>query len=273
MWRALLFVVVIYALWLAFLWISQDRLIFPGAYDRHRSTGFPKPPGAETWWLDTPGGSRTEAWFCTGAGRGADAPGPLLVFAHGNAELIDDQLGLADHYVRLGFSVLLVEYRGFGRSTGRPSERGLVADFAAMLDRALRRPEVDAQRVIYHGRSLGGGVVAQLAARRPPAAMILESTFTSLASMTGRYLAPPSLVRYPFRTDRVVARLDTPLLILHGTRDEVIPIANGRRLHQLAPGSAYVEFDAGHNDFPPDERAYWAVIDAFLGQHGLLPSH
>jgi len=130
---------------------------------------------------------------------------------------------------------------------------------------------VDPARVVYHGRSLGGGVAAGLAAVQPPAALVLECTFTSLASFAPRFLAPPFLIRHPFRVDRALRGFTRPTLILHGTDDEIIPVSHGRRLHALLPGSAYAEMPARHNDFPTDWDAYERAVRTHLRDAGIIP--
>ncbi|MBX3357780.1 MAG: alpha/beta hydrolase [Phycisphaeraceae bacterium] len=220
-----------------------------------------------------PDGARVEGWFLPGLGRDAANPGPLVIYAHGNAELIEQNLGRARMYQDLGISVLMPEYRGYGRSGGSPGEAEIVADFGRFAEWAAGQPEVDPRQVVYHGRSLGGGVTAQLAARRPPFAMILESSFTSVTSMAWSFGVPPFLVRNTYRTDLVLPGLNRPLLIIHGTDDDIIPVVHGRRLHELAPGSTLVELAGTHNDFPQDERAYRAAIRMFLDEHGLVPAN
>jgi hypothetical protein len=261
------FLALLYFLWLVTLYVLQGRLIFPGTHMRTPGDSLARPENAEPLWLDAPRGTRTEAWFIPGVGRSAESPGALVVFAHGNAELIDDLPWSLSHYTQQGISLLLIEYRGYGRSTGSPGQQAIVADYVAMLDRVVARGAVDPARLIFHGRSVGGGVIAQLAAQRRPGVLILESTFTSLSSMATRYLALPFLLRHPFHTDRVIGALGVPILIMHGSRDRTIPVCNGRKLHALAPQSQYVEFEAGHNDFPPDLDVYWETIDGFLGEH------
>ena len=123
---------------------------------------------------------------------------------------------------------------------------------------------------MYHGRSLGGGVAAALATERPPAALVLESTFTSLAALARTRGLPESLCRHPFRTDRALPGLQRPVLVLHGRDDELIPPAHGRELHALAPGSTYVELPGGHNDFPGDRAAYEDALRQFLRTHAIL---
>ena len=100
--------------------------------------------------------------------------------------------------------------------------------------------------------------------------MILESTFTSVTAFFSRFAIPSFVCTNPFATDRVITDLACPILIFHGTHDEVVPVAHGRRLHELAPRSRYVEMNAGHNDFPPDREQYWTTIHAFLIENGLL---
>ncbi|RMF81200.1 MAG: alpha/beta hydrolase, partial [Planctomycetota bacterium] len=260
----MVFVVVLYGAWLLTLAVFQERLIFPGMTMRTADDALPRPDFVERFWIETPEGTRTEAWFIPGRGITPTTPGPLVVFSHGNAERIDDYPYLLTPYTEWGFSILLVEFRGFGRSTGTPGQAALTADIVAAFDRVVARPEVDASRVLLHGRSIGGAVIAQLAARRPSAAMILESSFTNLGSFAWRYGAPPLLLRHPFRTDRVVATYDRPLLLFHGTRDSIVPLSHARKLHRLAPQSKLITADAGHNDFPPDEQSYWREIEQFL---------
>ena len=202
----------------------------------------------------------------------SNAPAPLVVFFHGNAELIDYQSTIVEGYRRLGCSVLLPEYRGYGRSAGKPSEQAIVADAVRFYDEITRRPDVDPSRIVFHGRSLGGGPAAALAARRSAKALVLESTFTSVADMASAYLAPSFLVKNKFHTDRVLPTLEIPVLIFHGTRDDIIPVAHGRRLRDLATHGTYVEYDCKHNDFPGDENedAYWEQVAAFLRGAGVL---
>ncbi|UCD27940.1 MAG: alpha/beta hydrolase, partial [Planctomycetota bacterium] len=120
--------------------------------------------------------------------------------------------------------------------------------------------------------SLGGGVAAQLAARRRPVAMILESSFSSVAVMAHKYGCPMFLARHPFRTDKVITKLDIPILIFHGKRDSIIPAWHGRKLRDLAPKDTYIEYNCGHNDFPGrfNEDEYWGEIEKFLISNGVI---
>lgn len=268
--RLILYVLLAYVLWCGALYFVQERLIFPGTYLRRDGDSRPRPDTAEVLWHDVGGGKRVEAWLILGKGVSPRRPGPLLVFAHGNAELIDDWPEVLTAYTDAGISLLLVEYRGYGRSGGSPSESGIVADHVAVLDRVLQRTDVDRERMVYHGRSIGGGVVAQLASARPPRGLILESSFTSLSAMAVRYAAPQALVRHPFRTDRVLAALDVPVLLFHGRADATIPVEHARALTRIAKRARLIEFDGGHDDQPPAILEHSESIFAWLGEIGIL---
>jgi len=269
--RAVVYVALAYVAWCAALYFYQDKLVFPADMaPEPLAAAYLPTEGTSLLQVDIETGGSVEAWFVPAPD--ADAEKPAVVFCHGNAEIIDYQDTVIRGYHRLGCSVLLPEYRGYGRSAGKPSEKGIVADAVRFYDQLIERDDVDASRIVFHGRSLGGGVAAQLAARRKPAALILQSTFTSVAIIANDYFTPTFLARHPFRTDRVVSEIDVPVLIFHGTRDRIIPVDHGRKLRQLAPGAVYVEYDCGHNDFPGrgNHDAYWGEIAAFLSRAGVI---
>lgn len=255
----------LYVTWCAGLYFCQEWLLFPTDVAPTPLPGIPY-KHAEAIRFDIAGAGPVEAWFVPAPGCDPTHPAPVVMFFHGNAELSDYQDFVVEGYRRMGWSVLLPEYRGYGRCGGRPSEAAIGEDMVRFYDVIVARSDVDATRVVFHGRSLGGGVAADLAAERTPAALIVESTFTSAARMAHKYLVPSFLVKHPFRVDRVLATLDAPVLIFHGTRDEVIPVAHGRRLREIAKDATYVEYDCGHNDFPgrTHEKNYWSTIKAFL---------
>src|SRR3954468_8440047 len=173
------------------MYLLQPHITFPRPPLDAQRLGALAAVGGESIWLDIEG-HRVEAWLLPGAASG---PAPLLIHAHGNGELIDFW---ADSFTTLraaGIHVLLVEFPGYGRSTGAPSEASVTAALVAAYDRMIADPRVDAHRVIGYGRSLGGGAIAQLVARRPMAALVLESTFTSLTDIVRRYHVPDWLIR------------------------------------------------------------------------------
>lgn len=248
----------------------QRLVLFPRFALRPDRDAGARVPGLERLWHHSPQG-RVEAWFLPGDGVTASAPGPVILFAHGNGELIEHWPELLDPYRRMGCSLLLPEYRGYGRSAGDPSEAAIGDDFVAFHDRLVVRPDVDPQRIVLHGRSLGGGAVLHLAHRRPPAAVILMSTFTSVDDVASGWMIPRSLIADHFDNLSVVRRLECPILVLHGRRDRVVPCSHGRALAAANPRARFVEVDAEHNDCPPDWPAFWREIGAFLEEARILP--
>jgi len=234
---------------------------------------FPSPPAAagrpsavndadgETLWLEV-GGDRVEAWLLPAPVSGA---APLLMFTHGNGELIDYWANEFTLVRAAGMHVLLVEYPGYGRSRGRASEATITATLLAAYDRVLLDPRVDAGRIVGYGRSLGGGAIAQLAAHRPMAALVLESTFTSLADIVRGFGIPNWLIANSFDTRAALAGFNRPVLLLHGTRDSQIPASHAEALRQALPGSTLKLLDCGHNDCPRQ----WELVLGFLARNGV----
>ncbi|GMU80615.1 MAG: hypothetical protein AMXMBFR47_04860 [Planctomycetota bacterium] len=272
--RRLLSVFILYIAWIVFLTFFQTRMIYPGAYEKPGAAANP-PFGVESIWVETEPGVRVEAWFVPGEGRSAAKPGPAVLIGHGNFEWIHEGVYHAEEYRKLGVSVLLAEYRGYGRSGGEPSEAGITRDFLAMYDWLAARPEVDRARIVGYGRSLGGAAIAQVSAVRPFAAVILESAFSSMDSMAARYLAPSFMVRDHWRTDRVLPTLKVPILLMHGRSDPVISVSHSRRLREIvtkAGGDVRLEeYDGAHTDFPAvNEDRYWQIVREFL-VHAKIP--
>lgn len=265
-------VLLVYLGWCGLMYVYQDALVFPA--DLAPQIAASVPGDVEVIEIETGGGGAVPAWFYPATGADADEPGPAVLYFHGNAEIIDEQDRVAAMWGKLGASLMLVEFRGYGRAAdaGPPSQHALVADGVRFFDLLRERPEVDPDRIIVHGYSIGGGVAAQVAARRKPAALILEASFKSLASFSWGYGVPPVLARHPFRTDKVLPVLDVPIFISHGSRDMIVPVHHGRWLHALAAGSVYVELDCGHLDMPGDRRhdPYRERIRTFLVDNGIL---
>ncbi len=252
----------LYVIYCGLLFFFQTGLLFPASFAGPLGETLPT---AETERIELPTDQGTTiAWFIPAPGNpGSDAAEvearPLAVFFHGNAELIDQQWAIIDLYHDLGISILMVEYRGYGHSDGTPSQDHIVADTLAVLDTVLERDDVDADKLVLHGRSIGGGLAAQVALEREPAALIVESTFKSVSGLAWRYGVPPFLVRSPLRSDKAFAQLDVPILIIHGQHDQIVPAGHAEALAEIAEDATLVVFEADHNTLPtPDQAALYA---------------
>jgi fermentation-respiration switch protein FrsA (DUF1100 family) len=162
--------------------------------------------------------------------------------------------------------VLLVEFPGYGRSSGTPSERSITDVVLAAHDWTQARATIDSQRIIAYGRSLGGGAAAILAGRRPTAALLLESTFTSVRSFARSFWLPEVMVLDPFDTLSVVSAYGGPVLVLHGKYDQVVPVRHAEELARAARHSELKLVPCGHNDCP----SAWSTIRRFLLAHGII---
>jgi pimeloyl-ACP methyl ester carboxylesterase len=224
--------------------------------------------GLEKIWLNTSHG-KVESWFIPPA-ESKKTPAPVVIFAHGNGELIDFWPDEFKPLATMGIGLLLVEYPGYGRSRGRPTQKSITETFVKAYDRVVKRGDVDGSRVILLGRSIGGGAVCALAAQRPSASLILMSTFTSVRSFALKYLVPKFLVLDPFNNLALVRSYKEPLLIVHGRNDEVIPYRHGIALHKASNGGKMITYNAGHNDCPPDWNRFWTDIESFLKKAKIL---
>lgn len=205
-----------------------------------------------------------------------ETPGAALtvLFAHGNAEDLGHGFGHADRYVQLGVSLLSFDYPGYGLSTGKPSEGGAYAAADAAYEYLREQVGLDAEAIVAHGRSLGGGVMVDLASRVPVGGLIIESSFVSVYRVVTRV---PLLPIDQFKSLAKLADVHAPVLVMHGQRDEVIAPWHGRRLFEALPGhrrsSLWVE-DAGHNDLAEVAgQSYWDALATFAaGVEDALPA-
>jgi uncharacterized protein len=217
----------------------------------------------ERIWLQSDQGP-VEGWLFIGKARDATHPGPAVLIAHGNRELIDFYRMRAEAYQRLGFTVLLGEYRGYGRSAGSPSRERIASDFTAFYDYLVSLPMVDPRKLVFHGRSLGGAVLSELSRRRLPVAVIVESTFTSIKAMA--HGAPDFLLVDRYDTLGALADYPGPILIIHGTKDDVVPVSHAILMKKSIPQAQILLYPFGHSDGPPNWEIYWRDIAAFLNR-------
>jgi uncharacterized protein len=257
-----------YAGLLAIVYLLQGALIyFPGTGRQILHT--PRDVGLayEEVWLTAEDGVRIEAWFVP-----APSARGVVLLAHGNAGNIGNRVDYAPLFHRLGFSLLLLEYRGYGRSEGKPSEEGTYADARAAWKHLVVERGFPAERIVLAGESLGGAVAARLAAEQRPAALVLASTFVSVPDLAVElypWLPARQLTRYRYDTLDALSRVSCPVLIAHSREDDIIPFRHGERLFAAArEPKAFLELAGGHNEGFLFSREEWgAELGRFLAQH------
>ena len=249
----------------ALVWFAQDSLIF---FPRPAST----PPRAPEGWqiqevaLSMADGTRLAGVLL----RPPRERAPLVIFFGGNAEeLTEGALELAtEHGER---ALLLVNYRGFGASHGKPTEKALAADAVQVFDWASRQPGIDATRIAVHGRSLGSAIAVHLAAARPVRCVVLTSPFASALDVAGEiypWLPVGLLLRHPFESGTRAPHIKAPALVIVGDEDTIIRPHHSEKLAKLWGGPVERERLAGfgHNDIQLSPR-YAVAIRAFLDRH------
>jgi fermentation-respiration switch protein FrsA (DUF1100 family) len=208
-------------------------------------------------------GERLHGWWVPAAT--ADRRGHVLLL-HGNAGNIGDRVPHVELLAAAGFDVLAFDYRGYGRSSGRPGEQGTYLDARAALGALLSQDGVDPARVIYLGESLGGAIALELALASPPAGLVLQSTFTSIRDMARLHypLIPRAAVPDAYPSLRLIRGLRAPLLCLHGERDEIVPLLHGEALYDAAPQPKVMHVFRGvaHNDVLAHAGHEWVDVIA-----------
>jgi hypothetical protein len=221
---------------------------------------------AKDVWLTTNDGIRLNGWWF----RKSDAAFATL-FLHGNAGNVTHRIDHARAILRAGSAVLVIDYRGYGKSSGRPGERGLYLDAQAGYEELIQRG-YPPKRIILQGESLGSAVATELAATRPCAGLILESPFASLSRMAGTILPVIGpLIAHGFDTDRKIEKIHVPLLLIHGDSDEIVPFSQGEAVFKRAnqPKTFWRVSGAHHNDlfdvagreYIPRLREFYLSID------------
>ena len=244
--------VIVYFCFAAFAWFVADRMIFLPPSASYRAGQLP------IVMVPTEGGSIATLHL----------PNPqaavTLLYAHGNAEDLGQLAPWLEELRRAGFAVVGFDYRGYGMSTGGPaSATGAVRDMEAVYRYVVDTLRVAPSRIVLYGRSVGSGPATDLAARVPVGGLVVESAFVSAFRVLTRVALLP-FDRFP--NLRHIRQVRAPVLVIHGTEDEVIPISHGRRLYEaaVAPKQAVWIEGAHHNDLPFVAGArYWTALAAF----------
>jgi len=234
-------------------------------------------PWIERDWARTSGLPLEDVWFRSADGHAlfgwylaAPKMSSVLLWCHGNAGNIIHRLDNLAQLHEAGLSVFLFDYRGYGRSAGRPSESGLYDDALAAYTYLLETRAIQPQRMVIFGRSLGAAVGGDLALRRPVAGLILESAFPSVEAIAKAYVSGlPAhwLLRARFDLAERLRKITIPVLVIHGDNDRVVPFELGRQVFEIAnpPKAFYAVPGADHNDlFVVGGRPYYRRMKTFV---------
>ncbi|MFB6259845.1 MAG: alpha/beta hydrolase [Thiohalorhabdaceae bacterium] len=248
---------------------SQDRLLYLPHQPSRAISATPEAVGLgyQEVTLTAADGVRLHGWYVPAA-----AERGVVAFFHGNAGNIGHRLETLRLLNDLGLATLIIDYRGYGRSEGQPSEAGTYRDADAVWHHLTEERDIDPARIVLFGRSLGAAIAARLAARHTPGALVLESPFTSVPELAAEiypYLPVRWLSRYRYATADYAARAGCPLLVIHSSDDDIVPIAHGRAVYQHAAGpKRFLELTGGHNaGFIESYRTYREGWAAFLAEH------
>ncbi len=213
--------------------------------------------------LETTDGVKLHGWFVAGRSE------RVVLFFHGNAGNISHRLDSIRQFHELGLSVLIIDYRGYGQSEGRATEHGLYRDAEAAWHYLTETRGIAAGNIVIFGRSLGASVASRLAARREPAALIVESSFTSVPDIAADlypWLPVRWLCRLRHATRDYIRDVRCPVLVVHSRDDEIIPFRHGEEIFAAAnEPRTLLTISGGHNDaFLADEGTYLRGMRAFL---------
>ncbi|MBN1289555.1 MAG: alpha/beta hydrolase [Actinobacteria bacterium] len=226
--------------------VIKQYLYYPDRLPQH----LPPPPwadGSDEIWIETSDDTRIHGlWWPEPSGK------PALLFLHGNAQEVYSWSLIREELSPLNLRMLLIDYRGYGKSEGEPGEQGLYLDGAGAVD-WLNSAGIDDKDILVFGKSLGGAIACELASNRSFKGLILESTFTSLDSVA-QYLFPAVVAFSPeidsYDSIGKIGSIECPLLVIHGENDDLIPVEEGKALFNMAnePRELFIVKGAGHND-------------------------
>lgn len=263
-WRVARIVLVAYLAVVLIAMFIENLMMFPAS---RYPDGDWHPPGLvfEDAEFTAADGTRLHGWYVP-----CDRPRATVLLCHGNAGNVTDRadwIRLLQQDMRV--SVLVFDYRGYGKSEGKPYEEGIIADGRAARAWLAEREGIDETDIVLLGRSLGGAVAVALAAEKPPRGLVLESTFSSMTDLAASlfpFLPIRLMLRNRFDSLSRIQKYKGPMLVSHSKTDEVIPFRFGEKLYEGAPSKdkRFIAFDdAGHNWSPPE---YYEAFDKFLNE-------
>ena len=265
-------VALIYAVFAALIFFVQPALVYYPEVGRN-VTGTPDSAGLayESVELETADGERLYGWYIPAP----DAKATVLFF-HGNAGSISNRMGYLTMFHRLGYNTFIFDYRGYGESSGRPTEQGTYRDAMAAWQYITEKKAISPSSIVLFGESLGGAVASWLAVREKPGLLVLASAFTSVPDMGAQlypYLPVRLLSCFKYNTREHLKDVICPVFVAHSPQDEIVPFTHGQALFEAAPSpKQFLELQGGHNDGFVYMREDWAndlgeFIEANLGKH------
>ncbi len=250
---------VLYLVVCGVLYQLQERLIFfPEPLSPNHRYSFPTTFREVTWQVDD---ATLHSLHFT-----VDRPKGVILYLHGNAGSLRSWGNVASDFVERGYDVLIPDYRGYGKRTGRLThERSLLTD--ALVAYTYLREQYAERQIILYGRSLGTGIATYLATVHPPSMLILETPYVSMQELATRQFpfVPPVLLKYPLRTDRWISAVTCPVYLLHGTHDELIPYNSSERLlPSIRSEHELFTIQGGRHNNLAGFAEYQAAIDRIL---------
>lgn len=264
--RLVLLVGVAYLGYALLLVLFQRSLLFPGRWLTPPAMPSGVAAAAETVWLTTSFGMVESRLVLP---NHAGGPFPLVIIFHGNGELIDSPHPAFEQLQQLGCALLLVEYPGYGRSTGRPRQQTIIETALAAFDVVRALPVIDRTRIVSFGTSIGAYPATVLAVQRPVQALILAAPFSSLRPFAHRRLLPAWLLFDSFDTLAAIPQYAGRTLVLHGQHDTIVPFEHGQQVAAAAVQGQLVPLPADHNDLL-DQSRFWDEVRTFLAATGSL---
>jgi len=258
--------VIVYVLLMAYVYMKQGSMLY---FPLKEIEATPLAIGLDyqELILRTKDGVDISAWYVP-----ADDARGYLLFCHGNAGNISHRLDSIRIFHNLGLSVLIFDYRGYGRSKGAPDEEGTYRDVEAAWDYLAGSLHVKPEKIILFGRSLGSAVAAEMALRKQTRALIMESGFTSVPDLGSRfypYLPVRLLSKYHYSSINKVGRIKIPKLFIHSPADEIVPYEQGRKLFENASEpKEFLQLNGGHNEgFLLSGTMYVDGLNSFLSRY------
>jgi alpha-beta hydrolase superfamily lysophospholipase len=250
------------------VFIFQERMVFYPEIDREVAV---TPAAARLQYTDirlkSSDGIDLHGWYVP-----APQPRGVVLFLHGNAGNISHRIDSLEMFHRLGYSTLIFDYRGYGNSSGKPSEQGTYRDAEAAWRYLTEHMQIPEHRIVLFGESIGGAIAAWLAARKKPGALVISSCFTSVPDLGQQlypYLPVRLLARIRYDTQESLRSVSAPVLIAHSPEDDIIPYEHGQALFAAAnPPKHFIELAGGHNEgFIFMRRSWVKALGDFLDEH------